>query len=144
MDGKDAANQQRLQSRDRHILAVAVAQAVDPLLARYNSQNGGRTGLVREARRTQSDVQTRALQAIGPGVLELIDASVLQPLQLVLEIRPVQGEAGVELQRSGVDLRRQCPTASLELLGDDPIEIHHVEGYGDHRNHYDSEGAEPE
>src|SRR5258708_39761443 len=103
MDGKDAANQQRFQSRDRHILAVTVAEALDPLITRNNSQNGGRAGLVREARRTQSDVQSRALQAIGARVLELIDAPVLQPLQLVVEIRPVQGEAGVELQRSGAD-----------------------------------------
>src|ERR1700722_20182787 len=103
MDGKDAADQQRLQSRDRPVLAVAVAQALDPLLTRYNSQNGGRTGFVREARGTQSDVQTRALQAISPGGLELIDAPVLQPLQLVFEIRAIQRKAGVELQRSGVD-----------------------------------------
>ena len=110
VDGEDAADQQRLEARDRHILAVAVAQALDPLLTRDDSQNGGRTGLVGEARRTQRDVQARALLSDkSPGARADRRAGTAAAATRARD--PTRSAAG--RHRAPAERRRSAPAVSI-------------------------------
>src|SRR5205085_5482665 len=103
--------------------AIAAAQALDGVGARDERQDGSRACLIREARRAQGYIDAAALQPVGAGALEPIDAPVLQALQLVLELERRQLQAGIELERCRIHLRGQGPAAALELMRDQPIEI---------------------
>ena len=48
-------------------------------------------------------------------------------LELAPERLDAQGSPGVQLQRAGEDPRRQCPTLTLELFADGPVEMHGIE-----------------
>src|SRR5207248_1280091 len=82
VDREDAADQQRLEAHDGKLPAIAAAQALDGVGARGERQDGSRACLIREARRAQGYIDAAALQPVGAGALEPIDAPVLQALQL--------------------------------------------------------------
>src|SRR5258706_14897603 len=87
VDRKESANEQRLEPQHRHVMAGAVAQALEPLGAGENAQQLRVARLVREARRPQRDVEARTLDAVGSETLGTLGAAVMQALQLLLALR---------------------------------------------------------
>jgi len=103
-----------------------IAQALYAAGARGNQQPHGRPRLILEARRAQQHVELLAAYAIGAGRIAAIDPLVVQALQLALELRLGESQPGIELERRGVNLRRQRPASALELVGDLPVEVDDV------------------
>ncbi len=105
MDREDAADHERLEPQDRHVLAVGIAQAVDGGGTALDAQNERRPGLVGEHGRTQGHIDARSLLTIGARPLETLDAPVLQALELVFDVGLCELQARVQLQGRCVHVR---------------------------------------
>jgi len=77
-------------------------------------------------RRAQSHLDVLARDVVGAGMIDAVDATVVESLQLVLELGRAQRQSPIELERRRVHLRRQRPASSLELRHHEAIEVQHV------------------
>jgi hypothetical protein len=123
MDREDAADEQRIQAEDRHILAALVAQALDRVAARLHADAFGLLQRVPELEASVHEVDAIAATAVAARVPGGIDAPVTQALQLLLERVGAEREPGIQLERLGIDLRRQRPATAFELLGHFAVEV---------------------
>ena len=78
-------------------------------------------------RATPRRCASSACDAIGAGLRDAVGAPVVQSLQLALQLSRSERQPHVQLERRGINLRRQRPAAPLELVHDDFIEVHDIQ-----------------
>src|SRR5690606_32559663 len=69
------------------------------------------------------ELDLRAATPIRPRILELLHATITEPLQLLFDGIRTERAADIELGRFGVYLRGQGPTAAFALRGNRSIEM---------------------
>ena len=144
MAREDAADEQRLEADHRHLVPGGVLEGLDPLGAGGDTEQLRVATLVGEACRAQRDIDARPIDAVGARAVELRHLAVMQPLELMADLRLRERQARIQLERRGEHLGRQCPAASLELMDHQQIEIEHVGGTGDRRHRQQAENQAPQ
>ncbi len=95
--GEDASNEQRLETRNRDVLPLAVCERGDRVARDVDDENLRVTLLVvGETRGAQCHfVTAAALVTPGARTIELVDFAILQPGELLFELRTRECETGV-------------------------------------------------
>ena len=125
VDREDAADQQRVEPEHRHVGAARLRQRRQHVAVEADPELLCRLLLVREAELAHVDVDGLALAAERARPVDRRLRDVAEPRQFLGEPGRGQVLADVQLERLGVDARRQGPAPSLELLRDAPVEHRH-------------------
>jgi len=137
---EDAADQQRLEPQHRQLVSGTVVQALDAL--RTSDRDGEvlrSARLIRKARRPEGHLHLLTREAVGTGMIGLVGTAVVQALQLMLEPGDRQRQTRIQLERRRIDLRRERPAATLELLHHEVIEVQRVQHGGEQHSAKDEE-----
>src|SRR5262249_40224351 len=122
-----------------------VAQTFDAAGVDIDREDESGPNLVREARGPQRHIESgTTLLAIGTGSLQSVYATVLQPLQLMLEIGCRQRQTCIKLHGCPVDLCGQSPAPALELVGTLTIDIDAVQNCDRHSDDDREQDGSPE
>ncbi len=76
MRWEDAADEQRIEAQDRHLVTRGIAQRLDRTRPRRDGDDARTPALIRKARGAQRDIDARVLAAIGAGAIERLRGAV--------------------------------------------------------------------
>ena len=119
----DAADRQRLQAHERQLRAPGVAQRRDRAALERDAQALRRLRPVPEHKGAQRNLQ---LVAAAHEPAELAFArhlGVAEVAQFLLDVRLRNAQPDMQLERPGIDARRQREAAALELAAHAGVEV---------------------
>ena len=119
----DAADRQRLQAHERQLRAPGVAQRRDRAAVERHAQALRRLRPVPEHERPQRDLQLVAAAREPAGLAFARHVGVAEVAQFLLHVLLRNVQPDMQLERPGVDARRQREAAALELAAHAGVEV---------------------
>ena len=119
----DAADRQRLQAHERQLRAPGVAQRRDRTAVERHAQALRRLRPVPEHERPQRDLQLVAAAREPAGLAFARHVGVAEVAQFLLHVRLRNAQPDMQLERPGIDARRQREAPALELAAHAGVEV---------------------
>ena len=134
MDGKDTADQQRIETEHGQLGAIGVPEARDRVVAGADRHEFRLPQLVDEPHTARMEIEVAAVPAVEAGPRCRIAAAVVETAKFLIEVVGRYRSTDVQIERLGIDTRRHGPQTPLKFMGHEAIEVHDP-GRGDGCEH---------
>ena len=124
MDREYAADHGRIEAEHGQLRAIGRLERGDRVRVRADGDELRFPQLVAEAHAARMQIEGVFTPPIDPGGRRRVPGAVVEAVEFLFEIGRRDLRTGVELERRGVDARRNGPVPTLEFPGHDAVEVH--------------------